>query len=38
MFPLPIILLMGLFPFDVKVVRYVLPLVLGGSGERWREG
>ena len=30
MFPLPIILLMGLFPFDVKVVRYTLPLALGG--------
>lgn len=31
MFPLPIVLLMGLFPFDVKVVRYALPLALGGS-------
>ena len=30
MFPLPIILLVGLFPFDVKVVRYSLPLALGG--------
>jgi disulfide bond formation protein DsbB len=30
MFPLPIVLLMGLFPFDVKVVRYALPLALGG--------
>ena len=30
MFPLPIIMLMGLFPFDVKVVRYSLPLALGG--------
>jgi len=30
MFPLAIILLMGLFPFDVKVVRYALPLALAG--------
>lgn len=30
MFPLPIILLLGLFPFDPKVVRYALPLALGG--------
>ena len=30
MFPLPIIVLMGLFPFDAKVVRYALPLALGG--------
>jgi len=30
MFPLPIVLLMGLFPFDVRVVRYALPLALGG--------
>lgn len=30
MFPLPIILLMGLFPLDVKVVRYALPLALLG--------
>ncbi len=30
MFPLPIILLIGLFPFDAKVVRYALPFVLGG--------
>ena len=30
MFPLPLIMLMGLFPFDVKVVRYALPLGLGG--------
>ena len=31
MFPLPVILLIGLFPFDVKVVRYALPLALGGA-------
>lgn len=31
MFPLVIILLVGLFPVDVKVVRYALPLALGGS-------
>lgn len=30
LFPLSIILLTGLFPFDVKVVRYSLPLALGG--------
>jgi disulfide bond formation protein DsbB len=30
MFPLPIILLMGLFPFDARVVRYALPLALAG--------
>ncbi len=30
MFPLPLIVLFGLFPFDVKVVRYALPLALGG--------
>ncbi len=30
MFPLAIILLLGLFPFDVNVVRYALPLSLGG--------
>ena len=30
MFPLPILLLMGLFPLDVKVVRYALPLALAG--------
>ena len=30
MFPLPVVLWMGLFPFDVKVVRYALPLALGG--------
>jgi disulfide bond formation protein DsbB len=31
MFPLAIILLLGLFPLDVKVVRYALPLALGGA-------
>ena len=31
MFPLPIILWLGLFPFDVRVVRYALPFALGGS-------
>jgi len=31
MFPLPLIVLMGLFPFDVKVVRYALPLALVGA-------
>ena len=30
MFPLPIVLFMGLFPFDPKVVRYGLPLAIGG--------
>ena len=30
MFPLSVILLMGLFPFDAKVVRYALPLAIGG--------
>ena len=30
MFPLPVIVLVGLFPFDVNVVRYALPLALGG--------
>ena len=30
MFPLTIILLMGLFPFDAKVIRYALPLAVGG--------
>ena len=30
MFPLPIVLLMGLFPFDGKVIRYALPLAIGG--------
>jgi disulfide bond formation protein DsbB len=32
MFPLTIILLVGLFPFDPQVVRYALPLaVVGGA-------
>jgi disulfide bond formation protein DsbB len=31
MFPLTIVLLIGLFPFDARVVRYALPLGLGGS-------
>ncbi len=30
MFPLPIVLFMGLFPFDPRVVRYALPLAIGG--------
>ena len=30
MFPLPIVLFMGLFPFDAKVIRYALPLAIGG--------
>jgi len=30
MFPLAIILLIGLFPFDRSVVKYALPLSLGG--------
>lgn len=31
MFPLPIILLLGLFPYDARVVRYALPLALVGG-------
>jgi disulfide bond formation protein DsbB len=31
MFPLPIVLFMGLFPFDPKVVRYALPLAAAGT-------
>ncbi|MBW2243521.1 MAG: disulfide bond formation protein B [Deltaproteobacteria bacterium] len=31
MFPLPIIVLMGLFPFDPKVIRYAMPLALAGG-------
>ena len=31
MFPLAIILLVGLFPFDGSVIRYALPLALGGG-------
>ena len=30
LFPLPLILLVGLFPFDKKVVRYALPLAIIG--------
>ena len=30
MFPLPIVVFMGLFPFDPKVIRYALPLAIGG--------
>lgn len=30
MFPLPIVMFMGLFPFDAKVIRYSLPLAIGG--------
>jgi disulfide bond formation protein DsbB len=30
MFPLPIVVFMGLFPFDPKVIRYALPLAVGG--------
>ncbi len=30
MFPLPIVLFMGLFPFDAKAVRYGLPLAFAG--------
>ena len=32
MYPLPIILLVGLLPFDNKVAKYALPLVLIGWG------
>ena len=31
MFPLALVLFMGLFPFDPKVVRYALPLSAAGS-------
>ncbi len=31
MFPLPIVLFMGMFPFDPKVARYALPLSVVGS-------
>ena len=31
MFPLPILLLRGLFPFDPQVVRYALPVALTGG-------
>jgi len=30
LFPLPVVLLVGLFPFDKKVVRYALPLAIIG--------
>jgi len=32
MFPLVLVLAAGLFPFDSRVVRYALPLVLAGWG------
>ena len=32
MFPLVLVLSMGLIPFDPKVVRYALPLSLAGTG------
>ena len=32
MFPLVILLPMGLFPFDPRIARYALPLVLAGWG------
>lgn len=32
MFPLPILLLRGLLPYDPRVARYTLPLALGGLG------
>jgi disulfide bond formation protein DsbB len=32
MFPLVILLLMGLFPFDKNVIKYALPLALTGWG------
>jgi len=31
MFPLALVLFMGLFPFDTKVVRYALPLSAAGT-------
>jgi disulfide bond formation protein DsbB len=31
MFPLAIVLPLGLFPFDRKIVRYALPLAIGGA-------
>ena len=30
MFPLVLVLAMGLFPLDTRVVRYALPLAIGG--------
>lgn len=32
MFPLVLILALGLFPFDAKVLRYAMPLALIGLG------
>lgn len=32
MFPLPLIIFAGLFPLDVRVVRYALPLTICGAG------
>jgi disulfide bond formation protein DsbB len=32
MFPLVLILLVGLFPFDKSIIKYSLPLALGGWG------
>lgn len=32
MFPLVLVLAAGLFPFDLRVVRYALPLALAGLG------
>jgi disulfide bond formation protein DsbB len=32
MFPLVILLLVGLFPFDKNVIKYALPLALAGWG------
>lgn len=32
MFPLAIILPLGLFPFDARIVRYAFPLAVGGAG------
>jgi disulfide bond formation protein DsbB len=32
MFPLVVMLPLGLFPFDPKIVRYALPLAIGGWG------
>jgi len=32
MFPLALILLVGLFPFDKSIIKYALPLALAGWG------
>ena len=32
MFPLPVVLLVGLLPYDTRVARYALPLALAGLG------